>query len=240
MDFSGGSNEHGVWLFGLLGLIGVLVVLGILSRQQSPIEISDLHRDQRGGAYTLNYLLAVFCLFLFLCVIVECAQILLARAGIVYAGFAAARTAVVHGGEVDQVALSNRAAQRAFVPFSRGLREHDSEAFKSDDTTDLWRAYASIADAPVQKKYFLTKERSAAARIRVTLERPTKGNDGEPWKTPLVVSTSYRYPLMFPFLGVVLGVRQNGEYFRPMQVQITMPMETPQNQEEKLGITYGE
>ncbi len=224
-----------VWVLVVASLFAGFCFFRVLVRHSQRNRISELHRDQRGGAYTLNYLLAIFSLFLFTCVVIECTQIFLARLGTVYAGFAAVRTAIVHPSGAEREDLAEKAAQRAFLPFARGLAsQDDSNPLTEEDTsTPLWRAYQSVAKQPIQATYFARKENSSVERIRVELQETS---DDE---TNMVsVRLRYDYPLMFPFLGVVLGTLEDSEYQRELEAVIHLPDEAPRNTEQRLGINY--
>ncbi|MDP1560867.1 MAG: hypothetical protein Q8M16_05680 [Pirellulaceae bacterium] len=223
-----------VWVLLLACLFAGFCCAGVLVRHSRTNRLSDLHRDQRGGAYTLNYLLAIFSLFLFTCVVIECTQIFLARLGTVYAGFAAARTAIVHPAGAEREDLAEKAAQRAFLPFARGLAAQDSKPLSEEDaSTPLWRAYESVAKQPIQASYFARKEISSVDRIRVELQETSDGDT-----TMVSLRLRYDYPLMFPFLGVVLGTIDDSEYQRELEAVINLPDEAPRNTEQRLGINY--
>ena len=224
-----------VCLMAAVAALGLVAVGWLVSTsKQKAFSLRRFHKEEGGGAYTFNYLLAIFCIFLFTCVVVECAQMFLAKTGTVYAAFAGARTSIVHVNDGKQEELAERSARRAFVPFARGLEDFDSESFESESSSDLWESYSEVAEEKVVQKYFLTKEKSAASRIRLQV---IDDNPSE-WNSNLKVQVTYRYPLMFPFLGVVLGKSEEGEYFREFKSVVTLPKESPQNELQELGISY--
>ncbi len=229
------SGMQDVALLAAVSVVGLLVVARYLSRERiSVTKLAQLHRNQQGGAYTLNFVLALFCLFSFICVIVECGQLFLAKTGTVYSAFAAARTAIVHADRAKRERAAEQAAVQSFVPFSRGLTKYDPAEFENDGESQLWQAYREVANQPVNQKYFRNKEATAARRIELSI------NDLDPDDPngSLEVAVSYRYPLMFPFFGSVLGSREGAEYYRLMKSVVTLPKELPQSQNQKLGIEY--
>lgn len=229
------SGMQDIGLLAAVSVVGLLVAARYLNQERSAVrKLAQLHRNQEGGAYTLNFVLALFCLFLFICVIVECGQLFLAKTGTVYSAFAAARTAIVHGDRAKRERAAEQAAVQSFVPFSRGLTKYDPEEFVTDGESQLWNAYREVANHPVNQKYFRNKEASAARRIKLSI------NDIDPDDPngSLEVTVSYRYPLMFPFLGSVIGKREGAEYYRLMKSVVTLPKELPQSQDQKLGIQY--
>jgi hypothetical protein len=98
----------------------------------------------------------------------------------------------------------------------------------------LWAAYSAKAPESVRQSYFLAKEISARQRLKIELQTTDIGHGDEAIKVRVV----YRYPFMFPFLGVVLGAEDGPTYQATMTCDVTLPEELPRNPGRQLGIVY--
>jgi hypothetical protein len=234
-----GTNSGGTaLLFGfLLAITAVLSI--ILLRKREDIDFKSLHQDEVGGAYSFSFMIAVWLLALFLCVVFEYTQILMAKTGTIYAGFAAARTGIVWEGALTRPELQEvcrRAAVRSITPFSRGLygSEDADGSTTPQDLDNLIGAFSHTHPSPVTPSYLRKKFNYADQNLSLRIVDSPATSD----RKNFTVEVEYDYPLMFPFLGVVLGTESEGVASRRLRTLVSLPSTAPQTPNQELGIDY--
>ena len=202
------------------------------------MNISNLIRDEDGGAYTLSYMMAIPVLALLLCVIVETTLMMSAKVGTVYAAYSGARTGVVWSSasrsRSDADDRIREAAIKSFVPFASSTKASGGSV-TTVDSAKYAKSYAEFAKTPVAKGYVQSKFENAASLIKVT-------SSGSPSKfdSPMTVTVEYRFQFRLPGIGKLFGeVGPNGDYYVPLESTVTLQNEGPQNSSQTLGIGYG-
>ncbi len=89
-------------------------------------------------------------------------------------------------------------------------------------------------DSKTNPDYVMRKWVNSRNRLKVEID----DQNPEDWEQGFFVTVRYQYPLMFPFLGVVLGTRQDAEYQRTLSSTFEFSKHSPQNREQQLGIDY--
>lgn len=194
-------------------------------------------RGEDGAGTTLAYLMVVPVYLVTFMLILESCFMLLARAGLGYAAFTAARAAIVHGTEVDARTAAQAAAVEAFTPFASSLRK--SGAAAAADTQAYVAAFAEEATRrgckPGNQGYLGRQHADATAHVSVSLRRIGRG---KPWEEDVEVTVSYDYPFAMPVVGRLLGALSAGGVFQ-LRGTAVLGVEHPENPERRLGIAYG-
>ena len=197
-----------------------------------------LRRDD-GVAQTISFLLVVPLYLLFFYAVVETCLILTAKTGTMYAAFAAARTAVVHGEDPQAADRIRAAAILAFTPFSSSIPlgpASDSDAGE-EAFIEAYRAAAAGINLSGDGVPRLRRQ-YRFARQAISVDTATEIR-GEPWEEDVTVSVTYGFPFTFPVVGRFLGrPGAAGRYVYPIRSSATLPMEHPANERRQLGIAH--
>ncbi|MEY4565902.1 MAG: hypothetical protein RLY14_872 [Planctomycetota bacterium] len=203
-------------------------------------KIRSLHRDQKGGAYTLSYVMVIPIYLIAFCFVIETTLMLIAKLGTNYSSFAAARTAIVWlpFGRSDKV---EEAARQAFVPFASGLRA--SPASLSSDSKEkreylrAYQDYCSKIGASADYVRFIERKYDYAQNA-VSASFDILSHDAV-WDEDVSVTVTYEFPFSVPIVGRLLGRHKAGDLFvYDIQSTTTLQIENPHNDEKKLGISY--
>ncbi len=206
-------------------------------RVDMPTTVRRLVVGEQGAGTTLAYLMVVPLYIVTMMLILETCFMLLARVGVGYAAFAAARSAIVLGERADAEATVRQAAVAAFTPFASSLRTATGKA--PPDGQDYVTAFEQEARrrgvVMANSGYVSRQHADAAGHVRVAIRRLPRG---EPWEEDVEVTVAYGYPFVIPLVGRLLGAVSVGGSFQLRGVAV-LGIEHPENPERKLGITYG-
>lgn len=192
---------------------------------------------EAGAGTTLAYLMVVPLFIVTMMLILETCFMLLARVGLGYAAFAAARSAIVAGERADADATAREAAVAAFTPFASSLRTAaagaaaDGQAYVTSFEEEARRRGAN----PGNTGFVSRQHADAAGHVTVAVRRLPRG---EPWEEDAEVTVAYAYPFVIPLVGRLLGAVSAGGVFE-LRGAAVLGMEHPENPERKLGIAYG-
>lgn len=201
-------------------------------------QLPCLMRDEDGGAYTLSYVMVIPVLMLLICLIVETTLMMSAKLGTVYAAYSGARAASVWSSAAAGWSQAERhieaAAVQSFVPFASGS-SLGNEGGSGEDVESYVRAYEAFAGKPVSNSYVEAKYRNAKALLSITTSgRPSR------WDSEITVKVAYRFPFQVPGIGRLIGEKgAGGHYYYPLESEVSLPNDGPQNEEQHLGIGYG-
>jgi hypothetical protein len=210
-------------------------------KRSPPIQVPSLARrllvGEEGAGTTIAYLMVMPLYIVTMMLILETCFMLLARVGVGYAAFAAARSAIVLGEQADVEASVRQAAVAAFTPFASSLRTAAAGAAAHG------QAYVTAFEEEARRRgadtgntgYVSRQHADAAGHVTVALRRLPRG---EPWEEDVEVTVAYAYPFVIPLVGRLLGAASAGGVFQLRGVAM-LGMEHPENPERKLGIAYG-
>jgi len=200
-----------------------------------------LHRDEHGAAYSLVYVMVVPLYAVFVCTAIETTWMMIAKAGTSRAAFAAARCAIVRadGGALDRDA-AREAAVVAFAPFATGMSPGGGGGSAGSAREDAYvRCYRSLAGPAPSAGYARAKFRYAAAAVSVELERIPQPDREAPWRDEMAATVAYEFPFRIAAVGRFMGRRgPGGRYTYRIASRAVLPVETPANPEESLGIEW--
>ena len=198
--------------------------------------ILNLVRNEDGGAYTLSYVMVIPILMLLICVIVETTLMMSAKIGTVYAAYSGARTAIVWSSASDNWPEAKtkiqQAAVQSFVPFASGMGSSGSVPAEASAYVD---SYSSFVDDAEAESYLRKKYANAANRLKVTVGGPPESHDSE-----IKVTVEYRFRFNIPGIGRLLGEQDGDGYSFPLRSTATLQNEGPKNEQQDLGIGYGQ
>lgn len=233
-----------MWGIITIWLISAMLCVAITwqaKRTSSWRQLRSLHRDERGGAYTLSYVMVIPIYLIAFCFVVETTFMLIAKLGTNYASFAAARTAIVwlpFGGE-EKI---DAAAKQAFVPFASGLRpvppgSMSKESKGRQEYLNAYQEYCGKIGAPADYMNFIGRKYDYA---HSAISTSTEVIDHkEKWDEDIAVTVNYEFPFSVPIVGRLMGRHKSGDLFvYDIQSTSTLQIENPQNDEKKLGINY--
>lgn len=206
-------------------------------RARLPTAIRQLVAGEAGAGTSLAYLMVVPLFIVTMMLILETCFMLLARVGVGYAAFAAARSAIVLGEQADAETGVRQAAVAAFTPFASSLRTAagnaaaDGQAYVTAFEEEAGRRGADTTN----KGYVSRQHADAAGHVTVAVRRLPRG---EPWEEDVEVTVAYAYPFVIPLVGRLLGAVSAGGVFQ-LRGAAVLGMEHPENPERKLGINYG-
>ncbi len=206
--------------------------------------LKRLANDEHGAAYSLSVVMVVPIYALMMCLIVESAFMMAAKTGTVYAGFAAARTAIVWSSATkDKKKVEKQvkeAAYRSFTPFASGTKASVLDlphAAKATLFTGKLEAYKLLAghESPVSMTVLGKKHVNARRFLKVKVKKHPQA-----WDDDITVDLEYRFRFNVPGVGRLLGKRNfDGHYYFPIRTEVTLQNEGPQNDDQTLGIGYG-
>jgi hypothetical protein len=155
--------------------------------------LRDLLGDDRGAAVTAEFTLVAPLYLLVVCAAVEASLMLIAKCGVTYAAFAAARSASLHAaaGSPDPPGAAQRAAEVAMVPFASGEPGHNATPPGSQAARFASGLTSNLAP-PLVAARFAYAQRATAA---------------EAWLVPggAGCRVRYRYPFRIPLFGRLFG-----------------------------------
>jgi hypothetical protein len=180
-----------------------------------------------------------------MCLIVETALMMVAKLGTVYAGYAAARTAVVWSSATDSEREFKKkvtaAAQRSFTPFASGTKEGWLDLphrVQAEIFSTKFKAYQLAAgrESPVSRTVIRKMHANARRFLEVKIKQRPRT-----WDADVTIELEYRFRFNVPGVGRLIGQRSlwDGHYYFPLRTQVTLQNEGPQNAKQELGIGYG-
>lgn len=190
----------------------------------------------------LIYVLIVPIYALFVCTSVETTWMVIAKLGTTRAAFAAARCAIVRAdrGSLDEAA-AREAAVLAFAPFSSGMFPPASDGGSSaQEREDAYiQAYRGLTENAPSSGYARAKYRYAATAVRVALRRERQPDREAPWRDSLATTVTYDFPFRIGAVGRFMGRPDaSGRYVAPVSSTVVLPVETPKNKDESLGVEW--
>jgi hypothetical protein len=256
--FHGNADAWAIWLISA-GIFSILVYRSF--RYGCWREVNAFLADEAGASYALPYLMT-FPIYLFtVCLVVQSTMIMLVKIGTMHAAHSAARSAIVwRSGTPDSdssnLVLANEKARQSaaatMTPFSSGLEAH-RKVFQFDMVArfrsvvaipgsyvydKLYRQLVSNTNAGnrvLKPTYVRAKYQYAAAMTDVTIDRHINE-----FSQPLVVRVKHRMPIYIPGTGRILGQMHWSRrfYYRDVESVATLPLETPESPDLRLGIEY--
>lgn len=92
--------------------------------------------------------------------------------------------------------------------------------------------------SPASERYLRNKYAYARQAVDVQLIREN-GSGGQPWDEDLTATVTYQYPFNVVGIGRILGQPgSNGGYIYEIASRVTLQVEHPWNEEQRLGISY--
>lgn len=227
-----------IWVIWLVSCIAVLWITVCGLSRVSWKRLVRLHRDEQGAAYALSYVMVVPIYFLFICLVVESSNILIAKVGTVYSAFAGARTAVVWDSAASPSDARDRiteSARQAFVPFATGVKVgNDSPPSLSSRQREYLEAYEDyVTGRRVSRGNMQTKLANANEKLSVDYVPAAD------WKDDAEVKVTYQFRFYVPGIGHALGRRgSDGYFYYDIESSVRLQSETPQNGAGQMGISY--
>lgn len=250
-----------VWLFWLVNCAVLSVLIYRSLSSQNWYGIASFFRDERGASYALNYLMTFPFYLILVCWVIQGTMILIVKIGVMHSAHMAARSAIVwrpahpydDATGLQQAKEKARcAAALAITPYASGLKAHQNvflfdppaqaraiaaipHAFAYDK---LYRVYAEQSEAKnhlSQSAFIQRKFRYASAMTYVDLAQHTNQFNEE-----LHVDVRFRMPIHIPGAGRLLGTLHPSQmgYYRDVRARATLPLETPESPDGRLGIDY--
>lgn len=223
-----------VWV---LWAVSLGLSVWLLSRAVVKLRWEDVRRvfrEEDGATYTLSYVMLLPFLILLIATVVETSLMLIAKTGTVYAAYAGARTAAVrYSSESKNDALrhTERAARRAFVPFASGVA--DERRASGAPADQYLRAYKEQVNKQAAEPYLRAKYAYSHRNVMVRVKEPVKFDDD------VTVTVRYRYTFLLPGIGRILNDgERNGKFIAWITTKASLQAESPQNDEQRLGIGY--
>ena len=249
------------WLISLCGCC--VIVYSVYQALQSRHWLSwqGFFRDERGASYTMNYMLT-FPFFLFtVCWTIQGCMILIVKIGVMHSAHMAARSAVVWRSAdpySNQAGLelakekASKAAMLALVPYASGLRSH--EKLYQFDFGALGRSLEAIPAAIAYDRLYRQLAKNSAAQRRMPssgfLQRKYRyaaamttvelGQHTNRFNEDLPVQVRFRMPIHIPGAGRLMGTLHWSRtgFYRDVTARATLPLETPETPDGRLGIEY--
>ncbi len=238
------TDTQGMWLlFAICILAFGVIARRFMTRRTGP-SWRRLCMEEDGAAYTLSYVMIIPLYALIMCVLIEIPLMMSAKLGTVYAGFAAARSVAVWNSASDWNRTKQRAelaALKAFIPFSSGTQSLISGGVPSQQQRPMlldfgksYLAFAALNDGEAAPQYLLKKISYATKHLSITLDPPAT------WESDIAVNVTYDFPFNVPGVGRIFGQRTlDGRYVYRLTSTVILSNESPQNDEQSLGIGYG-
>lgn len=235
------SVEH-IWLIWLASLASLAWLGRAMIRRHKRRPWRELARCEDGVAYPLSYMITVPLLALIVCLIVDTTLILVAKAGTVYAAYAAGRSAIVwypsgvSPGTAQEKAEA--AAVHAMTPFASGSKQHRPPTTATSGMSAFLTAHQSFSSNPAKMDYLGFKYRYATWATDVSTDA---GGDSS---RPVVTTVTYKAPFHMPGIGRILGIRSSfGFYYMNVTTTISLESQAPRtdspaSSSRPLGITY--
>jgi hypothetical protein len=248
-----------LWFASGLGLIAMLLLAMTRARH---LTLAELRRSEIGGSYSIAILMVLPLFVTLLAFFIECNQLMLAKLGLGYATFSAARSAAAWqpidlyfaDSESRLKARCHLAAARTLTPFISGAQPTAPtiiDAMARSRVDQVFDAYQrQRGTAGVSRSYLSQKFFNACAATTIDAVRISKSSASAADR--IAVTVTYRAPFLLPGIGRLLGepvVAATGDagidYVRPMTTTVECPidyslargMPTPTY---SLGIRYGE
>ena len=239
-----------------------LILLGLLSRHLfrrvgrvdyravlARLHPWRLHRDIRGAAYSLSFIMVLPFLIFLIAMIIETTFMLVAKIGTMQAAFAAARTASVwttrdtgfRSADDDFKLASSKAKQAAIttmVPYASGYTDstdHQANAEKYVKIYDLLDT--DKPKRPLSREYIMKKYQYAAKSVDVELDYAPTSKKAN-WEKYVQAEVSYVYPFKIMPLGHRLGgtKQPDGTYVYKISSTAKMNNECPRNNSGEIRI----
>ena len=207
--------------------------------------LKKLATEEDGAAYTLSYVMVIPIYMLLMCMMIETPLIMSAKVGTIYAGYASGRSASVwaSAGDWEQAEKKAKmAALKAFIPFSSGTQPLISGGLPSPDQRRMltkyglaWTVVNGLNGELELPEYVVRKASYAIKNMKVEIEEP------ESWDSDITVNVTYDFPFNVPGIGRLLGERRtlDGRHIYKLTTQVIVHNESPQNDDQTLGIGYG-
>ena len=196
-----------VWALWLAAIVGAAIVARYWSTCRIRRSPRDLAACEQGAAYTLGFVITVPIFALLICLVVDLSLILVAKIGTMYAGFAAARSAVVwqpSGVSADVVQRKARiAAVQAMTPFASSAVAHAPSTSVPPEAAEFVAAHRAYGANPGDDAYLTAKYRYAAWATSLNVQ------GGRTPQENLRVTLDYRTPFHMPGIGRFLGAKQS-------------------------------
>lgn len=232
-----------IWILWILSASACVAITWWGLANLSWRSLLNVHRDEQGSAYTLAYAGVIPVYAVLMCLVVETSLALVAKFGTLYAGYSAARTAVVwlpHSQQDETEAKVQEAAVQSFVPFSNGLEELSAvDQGASGANVDRYiAAYKEHVQDPKSIRYLRAKYLYAEKALTTSFERQPRANSQEAWEYDVVATVQYKYAFHIPIIGRFVGTSSPDGFFWGITSRVRLTGEAPQNPEQSLGIRY--
>jgi len=220
------------------------------------------HRDTRGAAYSLSFIMVLPFLIFLIALIIETTFMLVAKIGTMQAAFAAARTASVwttqdtHSpGEFSSKthAKAKQAAIVAMVPYASGYTNSSTHQKDAEKYLKIYEAFNNMSSTAnkssrslfwehfisLNREYIIKRYNYAAQNVEVDPDYdPRSRVNDEKWKKHIQAKVSYRYPFKIMPLGPRLGgiKKPDGTYVYEISSIAKINNECPRNEYGKISI----
>lgn len=235
-----------VWIVSLaFSAAGTLwLVFSLRSGRLTPSRLHamllGLGQMEDGASYSISYVMVIPLYALFVCTTVETTWMLIAKIGTTRAAFAAARSSIVYASaESLGEQQAGEAAVIAMAPFASGMSSAAGTSEVGGRMEAAARAYSSMTNPPVSRGYVRAKLAYASSSVTTSVRRIPANRPNEPWRDSVAAKVTYTFPFRFGAVGRFLGRSDgSGRYTYPISSTVTLPIETPRNQSQSLGIDW--
>lgn len=243
-------------------LISICCLAGLIARSLSRMQWTSFKQffmAEEGASYIFSYMLAFPIYLLLVCFVIQSTMIIITKIGVMHAAHMAARSAVVwrsanpfslSAGKKLAQDKADAAAVMAIAPYASGLKGHrqmylydlsgaQARALKALPKAliykNLYNKVLSHPEAPADLDYVGRKFVYAAAMTSVKLTEKSRAFNGE-----LTAEVSYSMPIHIPGAGRIMGQLHwtRKGYYRVIRAKATLPLETPESDDQLLGIGY--
>ncbi len=242
-----------VWLIWFCCVSSLLALIIRATRLQPWRSLTVFLRDERGASYALPYLMTFPFYMFFVLWTVQSTMIIIVKIGVMHAAHMSARSAVVWrpahpfdhtAGLTKAKQEAKQAAVLAIVPYASGLSGHQNLKTQFSGLVDgfkydlLYRQLAQNSEAKnsLANSTFLRRKYQYASGMTSVelLQHSNRFNQA------LSAEVSFRMPIHIPGTGRLLGTRDwiFGGYYRDVKAKATLPLETADSPDGRLGIQY--
>jgi hypothetical protein len=232
-----------VWIAWAIGLVVSLRLTVFLLPRLQWRRLRALLTDESGTGYTISYTMTLVLYLLFVLLVLETTFMLVAKYGVIYSAFAAARAAIVWHSSAPTAEAEERvefAAQKAFIPFANGVERLSAASSPASDSRieDYISAYQDYVGGPIAERYVRAKALHAVEKIEVKTNLPPTGPPA--WDSDITVTVTYQYVFHIDLFGPFFTQKgSEGKYEYPIASIVTLQNEGPRNEEQRMGIAYG-
>lgn len=220
-------------------LVAALAIGHRLWRAGKRCRTSRVWQRESGATYAMQVIVLTPFFLLTVAFLAELSLLSVAKVGVTYAAFSAARGAAVwlptDVPEETRQAMVHTAAVNALWPYASGSAQHHAPnaapAAASQAAIDAYRAYSG---GSLDAEYLKRKYDYAWGATRVETARSSQDFNAE-----LAVTVTYDAPYHVPGIGRLFGQRSStGQFIQPISSTATIEQEGHKSDDQRLGIDY--